>query len=142
MSITVDSLRKVHFVKGILGEGNPSIGDIRIDSRAVERGDIFAFWRGQNHDGARFIEEALQRGAVALLSDRPLTSPVPVVLVDDVRKALGPIAELIHGHPTRKLKVVGVTGTNGKTTTTWLIDDALRRLGWAPALMGTIEARG
>jgi UDP-N-acetylmuramoyl-L-alanyl-D-glutamate--2,6-diaminopimelate ligase len=117
---------------------------VRHDSRTVEPGDLFAAIPGARIDGARFADDALARGAAGFLAERPLRaeSGAPTLVVPDVRRALGPVAEAVYGNPTTYLRAVGVTGTNGKTTTTWLIDGALRRLGARPALVGTVLSRG
>jgi UDP-N-acetylmuramoyl-L-alanyl-D-glutamate--2,6-diaminopimelate ligase len=86
---------------------------------------------------------AIERGAVAVLTDREdLAASVPVAFVRDARAAFGAVAECIYGSPSHRMPVIGVTGTNGKTTTTWILDEALTQLGARPALLGTVESRG
>ncbi len=93
------------------------IGGLAWDSRRVRPGDLFFAIPGRQHDGHAFIEQAISRGAVAVVGERPLDGlPVPYVLVDDVRGALARAAAWFYGHPTRRLVSVGVTGTDGKTT--------------------------
>ena len=111
------------------------------DSRAVEDGFLFAAVPGASVDGARFAAGAVERGAAAVLCERELDLPVPQIIVRDARRGLAHAAQRVYGDPTRRLTLVGVTGTNGKTSTTWLVDAALRWLGADPALLGTISAR-
>jgi UDP-N-acetylmuramoyl-L-alanyl-D-glutamate--2,6-diaminopimelate ligase len=111
------------------------------DSRRVMPGDLFVARGGTRVSGADFAVDAVARGASAVLAE-PGTLPsslgVPLVEVGDARRALGKAAELVYGHPSRKLAVVGITGTNGKTTTSLLVEHALRVLGGRPARLGTL----
>jgi len=122
--------------------GDAEIRGVRHDSRAVEAGDLFVAIAGAQADGARFAESAVERGAVAVATERRLDLEVPQLIVADARRALGALAAAVYADPTKELAVVGLTGTNGKTTTAWLIDEALRALGQQPALLGTVESRG
>jgi len=114
------------------------IGDIEHDSRRVGPSALFACIPGENTDGHRHAEAAIAAGAVALLTQRPLDLGVPEIEVGSVRQAVGPAASLIHGHPSRKMDVVGITGTNGKTTTVRLLAGVLRRLGTSVHEIGTL----
>lgn len=120
--------------------GDVVVGDVRHDSRQVRRGDVFVARRGGRASGLSFIEDAIARGASALVLERgvPERFDVPVIEVEDVRLALALAAEAAHGHPTRRLSVVGLTGTNGKTTTAWLVQHALAGAGARPARLGTL----
>jgi UDP-N-acetylmuramoyl-L-alanyl-D-glutamate--2,6-diaminopimelate ligase len=120
------------------------VTDVRHDSRAVRAGDLFVARAGGSFDGARFAADAVARGAIAILADSSATLPdvrVPVVRVGDVRLALALASEAVHGHPTRELGVVGITGTNGKTTTAWLAAQAIDAAGGATARLGTLGYR-
>jgi UDP-N-acetylmuramoyl-L-alanyl-D-glutamate--2,6-diaminopimelate ligase len=122
-------------------QGDPGVADISaivLDSRAVVPGALFCCVPGQRVDGHRFAPEAVASGAVALLCERPLDLPVPQVVVTTVRPALGPLADAFHGHPSRRLLAVGVTGTNGKTTTTQLLAAIFEAQGWSTATIGTL----
>jgi UDP-N-acetylmuramoyl-L-alanyl-D-glutamate--2,6-diaminopimelate ligase len=113
------------------------------DSRSVVPGDLFVAIRGERVDGTRFAASAVERGAVAVLAESELEGvSVPQLVVDDARRALGPVAERVYGEPTKALSVVGITGTNGKTTTAWLVEAMLAAAGARPALMGTVATRG
>ncbi|HEX7095240.1 MAG TPA: UDP-N-acetylmuramoyl-L-alanyl-D-glutamate--2,6-diaminopimelate ligase [Acidimicrobiales bacterium] len=108
------------------------------DSRAVRPGSIFCCVRGANHDGHLFARAAVDAGAVALVCERPLGSGVPELVVPDTRYAMAHVAATFHGHPSRSMRVVGVTGTNGKTTTVHLLAAALQAAGMRTAVIGTL----
>ncbi len=121
--------------------GDAEVGDVRRDSRQVGRGDLFAALRGATFDGTAFVASAEARGAVAVLTGAELETSLPQLVVSDDRAALGPVAHALHDDPTARLAVVGITGTNGKTTAAWILDQGLRALGEAPALLGTVASR-
>jgi UDP-N-acetylmuramoyl-L-alanyl-D-glutamate--2,6-diaminopimelate ligase len=139
---TLRALSALPGVQRLVGDATVSVSGICSDSRRVERGDLFVALSGRNVDGARFIEQALARGAGAVLSDRQLELPVPLLVVDDARRRLGFFAQHVYRDPTRELRTVGVTGTNGKTTVTHLLERVLLQAGALPALLGTIVQRG
>ena len=119
-----------------------------LDSRAVRPGDLYAGLPGANVHGARFATQAQEAGAVALLTDPDGAQlavdagcTLPTVVVPDPRGVLGQVSAAIHAHPDRRLAMIGITGTNGKTTTTTLIHGALTALGRTAGLIGTIETR-
>jgi len=122
---------------------DPGIGGIAIDSRAVAPGDLFVALRGANADGHDYLAEAAALGAVALLVD---TAPraaglPPAIVVPDTRRALAPIALRFYGDPARELRLIGVTGTNGKTSTAFLVESILAAAGLSAGLIGTVEVR-
>jgi UDP-N-acetylmuramoyl-L-alanyl-D-glutamate--2,6-diaminopimelate ligase len=125
----------------VRGDASVRVSGVKHDSRDIERGDLFVAIVGEKHDAAAFVDQAVARGAVAIATDRDLPTRVPAILVDDARRALAPLAHRAYGDPTRALRVVGVTGTNGKTTTTHLVEEMLATLGATPALLGTIVFR-
>jgi UDP-N-acetylmuramoyl-L-alanyl-D-glutamate--2,6-diaminopimelate ligase len=110
------------------------------DNRLVEPGTLFFCVPGFTRDGHDFAPDAVQRGAVALIVERPLGLGVPEVVVDDVRAAMAPAAAAINGDPTAALRAVGITGTNGKTTTAFLVRDLLEAAGRRTGLLGTVTA--
>lgn len=121
------------------------ITGVSLDSRSVLPGDLYAALPGAITHGAAFVAKAQQSGAVAVLTDptgeeRANATGLPVLVVDKPRDVLGAVAARIYGEPTSELRLIGITGTNGKTTTCFLLDAVLRRLGQA-ALIGTIETR-
>ncbi len=123
---------------GALGVGTPAI-DLTHDSRSVEPGWGFACVRGAEHDAHRFASAAVAAGAGWLLVDHPVEDAVPQIVVPDVRAALAPVAAAVHGHPSRHLSVVGVTGTAGKTTVTHAIADVLEGCGHRCSVLGTLD---
>lgn len=125
----------------VVGDPATRVGGITHDSRRVRAGELFAAIPGFERDGHDFVAEAVRAGAVAALVEREGPWPVPAIVVPDVRQALGPIAHSIHGDPTRSLIVAGVTGTNGKTTTSFLIGAVLRAAYGATAILGTLGLR-
>ncbi|MEZ4390054.1 MAG: UDP-N-acetylmuramoyl-L-alanyl-D-glutamate--2,6-diaminopimelate ligase [Polyangiales bacterium] len=125
----------------VLGDPTTRVEDLRHDSREVRPGDLFAARRGQRDDGARFAHDALTRGAVAVLADRALDVSAPVLVVRDVERAMAFAASHVWGHPSWTVDVIGVTGTNGKTTASWLIEHALAATGARPGLLGTVSHR-
>jgi len=117
--------------------------DVTHDSRACVPGSIFVAIRGEKFDAHRFIPQAVERGAVAVISELPggIDSAPAWIQVSDARAALARSAATIHGHPSRRLKLVGITGTNGKTTTAHLIDSIIRASEGTSAMFGTITHR-
>ncbi|MCK8823678.1 UDP-N-acetylmuramoyl-L-alanyl-D-glutamate--2,6-diaminopimelate ligase [Fuchsiella alkaliacetigena] len=123
------------------GDLTVEITGIAYDSRKVEAGEIFVCIDGFTQDGHNYIEEAIENGAQALLVEREIEAPnwIPIIKTADNRLALAVVSAEFYDHPSRKLKVVGVTGTNGKTTTTYLVNSILREAGYKSGLVGTIE---
>lgn len=111
------------------------------DVRAVEEGSLFFCIPGMRADGHDFAAEAVQRGAVALVVERPLALDVPQLVVASARAAMAEAADIFFGEPTRELQLAGVTGTNGKTTTCFLVYEILAAAGRRPGLVGTVESR-
>ena len=117
------------------------ISGLACDSRAVRPGDLFLALPGAHTDGSRFIEEAARRGAVAVMHEKGIVLPRALagVCVDDARISMADVAAEFFGHPSEKIQVVGVTGTNGKTTTVFMIREILRAAGIPCGLIGTIH---
>ncbi|MGC1869426.1 MAG: UDP-N-acetylmuramoyl-L-alanyl-D-glutamate--2,6-diaminopimelate ligase [Acidobacteriaceae bacterium] len=126
---------------------NPRISDVVYDSRNVRPGSLFVAMHGGTTDGNRFVENALQQGAVALVTDSEPTwqkmraehPELAITLVEHGRRALAEISANFFSHPERSLRLSGATGTNGKTTTTYLLESMLRSAGRISILLGTIE---
>jgi UDP-N-acetylmuramoyl-L-alanyl-D-glutamate--2,6-diaminopimelate ligase len=118
-----------------------TVTDLAYDARRVEPGALFVCVPGLKADGHDFASEAVAKGAAALLVERPLELAVPQLVVADARAAMALGADAFFGHPTRELEVLGVTGTNGKTTTAFLLFSILAAAGRRPGLLGTIENR-
>ncbi len=129
------------FGPSLAGDGSIWLSGLKQDSRSLSPGELFAARAGRDTPASAFVAEALARGASAVLIDRAVelpALPVPVLRVSDVQRALGAAAEAVYGHPSRALPVIGITGTNGKTTTSYLLEQALGNLGCRPARLGTV----
>ena len=115
------------------------IDHITHDSRRVRAGSIFACVPGDRHDGHDFAQQAIEAGAVALLVERPVSVDAPQLHVASVRRFLGPVSSAVFGHPSRLMRMVGVTGTNGKTTTTHMVSHIAESVGLRPQIVGTLS---
>lgn len=119
---------------------SPEIDGLSYDSREIRPGDLFVAISGLKADGHDFVEQAAQKGAAAVLVERWLPElGLTQVLVPNSRYALGVVSGNFYGHPDRRLRVLGVTGTNGKTTTTYLVKSILEQAGYKVGLIGTIQ---
>jgi len=128
-------------LRDLLGEGPAvEIGGLAYDNRAVEPGTLFFCVPGFTRDGHEFAPDAVARGAAALVVARPLGLGVPEVVVQDVRAAMATAAARRYGDPTARLPVVGITGTNGKTTTAFLVRSLLEAAGRRCGLLGTVTS--
>src|SRR3954449_2960199 len=128
-------------VRELLGDGPAvEIGGLAYDNRAVEPGTLFFCVPGFTRDGHDFAPDAIERGAAALVVARPLGLGVPEVQVEDVRAAMAVAAARFYGDPTGRLPVVVVTGTNGKTTTAFLVRSLLEASGRQTGLLGTVTS--
>jgi UDP-N-acetylmuramoyl-L-alanyl-D-glutamate--2,6-diaminopimelate ligase len=124
----------------IVGDGSAEVKDLAYDSRKVEPGTLFFCVRGEKADGHEFGARAVEEGASALVVERELTElEVPQVVVPDSRAAMAPMAARFWDDPTAKLRVVGVTGTNGKTTTAFLVREILQAADVYCGLLGTVK---
>jgi UDP-N-acetylmuramoyl-L-alanyl-D-glutamate--2,6-diaminopimelate ligase len=125
------------------GDLNLEIGHIRFDSRAIQPGDVFVAVRGAAVDGHTFIATAIEKGAVAVVYSEGFvpTQPITTVRVADTAEVLGQMAANFYQHPSTEVKLVGVTGTNGKTTTVTLLWQLFTQLGFKCGLIGTVENR-
>ncbi|WP_281202704.1 UDP-N-acetylmuramoyl-L-alanyl-D-glutamate--2,6-diaminopimelate ligase [Cytobacillus kochii] len=109
------------------------------DSRKVKRGYLFIAISGFEKDGHKYIEEAIKNGAIAVIGEKRLSLTVPYITVRDSRKTLGILASIFYAHPSKKHRLIGITGTNGKTTTAYLIHHLLKEAGYSCGMIGTIE---
>lgn len=123
----------------VVGDAGTRVSDVVHDSREVGAGALFACLVGDTSDGHEFAREAVDAGAAALLVERELPLAVPQIVVPDARRVLGPIAAAFHGHPSHELTMVGITGTNGKTTTSHLLAAALGGAGRVVDVLGTLS---
>ncbi len=125
----------------VLRRAPVEIGELAYDIRAVGPGALFFCVPGSRADGHEFASEAVANGAVVLVVERPLELDVPQLVVPDARRAMAVVADEFFRHPSQELEIAGVTGTNGKTTTAFLLYSIFAAAGRRPGLLGTIESR-
>ena len=123
----------------LVGDPDAAVSTMTHDSRRVAPGTLYACVRGERHDGHEFAPAAVAAGATALLVERHIELDVPQLVVEDVRATMGPVAAAVYGHPSSALTIVGITGTNGKTTTAHLLASILRESGRATGVIGTLS---
>jgi UDP-N-acetylmuramoyl-L-alanyl-D-glutamate--2,6-diaminopimelate ligase len=125
------------------GKLDVDIRGISYDSRSVQKGDLFVAIKGEKADGARFIAQAIEKGAVAVASEQKLEpeSRVICLVVPEARRFLAEFSRIFYGDPSTKLRIAGITGTKGKTTTSYLMDSIFRHAGIRSCLAGTIEMK-
>ncbi len=114
---------------------------MRSDSRAIEPGDVYVAVRGLRADGHAFVAAAIERGAAAVVVEHPVDAAVPQVIVPDGAVALGVLVGRAIGDPAHAMTLIGITGTNGKTTTTFLVESILAAAGARPGVVGTVDYR-
>ena len=137
LALLIDALAPVE----VVGRAPVDVTDLAYDAREAGPSSLYFCIRGSRADGHDFAPEAVANGAVALVVERPLELPVPQLVVEDARRAMPLAADEFFGRPTEQLEVAGVTGTNGKTTTAFLLYAILAAAGRRPGLLGTIESR-
>ena len=130
-----------HAPRDVVGRAPHDLADLAYDTRAVTPGALFFCVRGASVDGHDLAPDAVAAGAASLVVERPVDVQVPQVVVDDSRAAMAVAADVFFEHPSHELDVVGITGTNGKTTTAHLLYAILAAAGRGPGLLGTVEAR-
>lgn len=139
-SPSLESLLSSTAVLSVMGKAEGPVSGLSYDSRTVESGNLFFALDGAHQNGGCFASDAAERGAIGIVTDQELPSlPIPVIRVPSARKAMGDIANAYYGFPSATLAVAGVTGTNGKTTTAWIIRHLCETVGRACGLIGTIE---
>ncbi|MCT4793987.1 UDP-N-acetylmuramoyl-L-alanyl-D-glutamate--2,6-diaminopimelate ligase [Exiguobacterium alkaliphilum] len=124
-----------------LSNSDINVTHVTTDSREVVPGTLFVAIKGYTVDGHDYAATAVERGAVAIVSERPLDVPVPNLVVRDSSRAVGLLASAFYGYPSEQMRMFGITGTNGKTTTTTILRDVLAELGHSTGLIGTVEVR-
>ncbi len=144
MTILVKDILQIAHGCTLQGDAHTSVTGITHDSRKVSPGSLFVALAGQTSDGHDYIPAAVEAGAAAILGEKPAPEDwtgIPYIHCPEARMLLGPVAALVYGSPTAELKVIGITGTNGKTTLTYLLESILREAGWHPGVVGTISYR-
>lgn len=140
--ITLDRLTRGIAGLRLVGDPEVRVDGISYDSRRVGKGHLFAAVPGTRVDGARYISQAIEAGARAVLTTSANGAiKVPAVIAPDVRLAMGQLAARIYGHPDHDIEVVCITGTNGKTTTSYLLEAILQKAGKRPGVIGTVNYR-
>ena len=126
--------------QAVAGPLDRQVESVAYDSRRVQKNSLFVALRGEKSDGHNFIDQAIERGATAIVSEGEQKNPrVTAVQVANSRTALADLASAFYQHPTRRLKMAAVTGTNGKTTTTFLIKHIAEKAGMRCGLIGTVR---
>jgi UDP-N-acetylmuramoyl-L-alanyl-D-glutamate--2,6-diaminopimelate ligase len=134
----VDAAGATGVAARISGDGSVTIGGMTLDSNRVRTGDLYCCIRGERADGHDYAAGAVVAGATALLVDHLLDVGATQLVVPDTRLAVGPLAATFWDHPSDRMAVVGITGTNGKTTTSYLLAAVLERAGWPTGVLGTL----
>ena len=135
-----DLIKHIHNAS-ITNNSNPTITSIEMDSRKVTPGCLFICIKGFTVDGHDFVAKAIDNGAVAILSEKELNVSVPVVKVNDTKRAMAILADTFYQQPSHKLHLIGVTGTNGKTTITHLIESVFQKHNVNTGMIGTINMK-
>ena len=133
-------LKSLHPIVPFKGEDS-EITSIENDNRKVQKGSLFICIKGYTVDGHDFAESAVENGAVAVLAERPVEIDVPVILVKDTTRSMAVLADVFYEQPTKKLHLIGITGTNGKTTTSHLIEKIFADAGKKTGIIGTMYTK-
>ncbi|MGG0717804.1 UDP-N-acetylmuramoyl-L-alanyl-D-glutamate--2,6-diaminopimelate ligase [Robertmurraya massiliosenegalensis] len=133
-------LKSLHFIN-CENVDNPEIDSIENDNRKVVKGSLFICIKGYTVDGHDYAESAVQQGAVAVLAEKPLSLAVPVIVVESTKRAMAVLSDAFYGQPSHKLHMIGITGTNGKTTTSHLIEKILSDANQQTGLIGTMYTK-
>lgn len=141
MKKLIDLLKEVSFVK-ICGNEKIKITDITADSRTVKKGSLFICLSGYHVDGHEYVKEAVKNGAIAIVAEKNISVPsnITIIYVESTRKAVESIAPAYFNYPSRHMRIIAVTGTNGKTTTTHIISHILKKANYKTGVIGTIHA--
>lgn len=136
-----DLAKALTFYKATASIDNIDVKGLEMDSRKVEKGFLFICIDGFTVDGHAFAADAEMRGAVAIIATKPVDVSIPVLMVEDSSRALALLANSFYGQPTRELNLIGVTGTNGKTTVTYLLEEIFNKHKHKTGLIGTIQMK-
>ncbi|WP_438351623.1 UDP-N-acetylmuramoyl-L-alanyl-D-glutamate--2,6-diaminopimelate ligase [Paenibacillus sp. FA6] len=137
----LNELASTLMIKRIIGNGDITLSGLQTDSQRVIAGDLFICLPGHTVDGHDYAVEAMTKGAVALVVERQLDIDLPQIIVKDCRYAMAVLSDSFFGSPSKQMKVIGITGTNGKTTTAYLIEKIMNDHGVKTGLIGTIQMR-
>ncbi|WP_068672478.1 UDP-N-acetylmuramoyl-L-alanyl-D-glutamate--2,6-diaminopimelate ligase [Oceanobacillus sp. Castelsardo] len=136
-----DLLTNIPFYQTETNISNIEITEIEMDSRKVRDGNLFVCISGFTVDGHEYVKEAVNNGAVAIIAEKEVTTSVPVIIVNDSARALSMLAVRFYNYPTTELSLIGVTGTNGKTTVTYLLEKIFNQDKKKTGLIGTIQMK-
>ena len=131
----------IPFYKSTLALDNIEINTIEMDSRMVNQGNLFVCINGFTVDGHEFAQQAVERGAVAIVAEREVEASVPIIIVPDTSRVLAMIATKFYHDPTSQFPLIGVTGTNGKTTVTYLLEAIFNQYQMKTGVIGTIHLK-
>jgi len=134
-------LSSIPFYETTAAIENIEIGTLEMDSRAATKGSLFVCISGFTVDGHQFVDEAVNNGAVAIIAEKPVQADVPVIIVSDTARTLSILAVKFYHDPTKDLPLIGVTGTNGKTTVTYLLETIFNHFEKKTAVIGTIQMK-
>lgn len=132
------ALLKAISYKEFSGSEDTEICGLCTDSQKIKAGELFFCYKGENFDSHDFVAEAEKAGASAIICERKLNCALPQIIVEDGRKAVAPAARAFYGYADKKLKIVGITGTNGKTTTTYMLESIFKSAGKSAGVIGTL----
>ncbi|WP_345238783.1 UDP-N-acetylmuramoyl-L-alanyl-D-glutamate--2,6-diaminopimelate ligase [Pontibacillus salipaludis] len=134
-------LQTLHVYQTTKDINNITVTGIEMDSRLVDPGHLFICINGFTVDGHEFAKQAEEKGAAAIVAERPLDVSVPVILVSDTSKAMAKLANLYYQNPTQQFRLIGITGTNGKTSTSYLVESIFKHQKQKTGLIGTIQMK-
>ena len=134
----ISELLKYLEYKSFYGDAETQITGLCADSEKISEGDLFFCYKGKDHDSHDFARDAEKRGAVALVCERKLDCPLPQIIVNSGRGSIATAARAFFGFADKKLKLIGVTGTNGKTTTTFMLESIFKTAGKSVGVIGTL----
>ncbi|WP_209125466.1 UDP-N-acetylmuramoyl-L-alanyl-D-glutamate--2,6-diaminopimelate ligase [Alkalihalobacillus sp. BA299] len=134
-------VKQLQYVKHSDEQTNPTITSIEMDSREVQVGSLFVCIKGFTVDGHDYVDQAIANGASAILAEHEMQASVPVIVVNDTKRAMAILSNHFYDYPTTKLSLIGITGTNGKTTVTHLIEKVLNDMGELTGLIGTMYTK-
>ncbi|MDA1475647.1 UDP-N-acetylmuramoyl-L-alanyl-D-glutamate--2,6-diaminopimelate ligase [Bacillus changyiensis] len=120
------------------GQEDPDITSIEMDSREVKTGSLFVCIKGYTVDGHKYARQAVDKGAVAILAEKQVDVDVPVIIVKHSKRALAVLSDAFYGQPTKQLRLIGITGTNGKTSTSHIAEEIFKHAGSRTGLIGTM----
>ncbi|WP_100404568.1 UDP-N-acetylmuramoyl-L-alanyl-D-glutamate--2,6-diaminopimelate ligase [Bacillus solitudinis] len=141
MKTLLELIEEIPFVPKKEEYRQVSVHKIEMDSRLVDKGTLFFCIKGYTVDGHEFVNQAVKQGAVAIVAERPLNVDVPVIVVRDTKRTMAKISSYFYGDPTTKMHLIGVTGTNGKTSVTHILEQIMQDANKKTGLIGTMYTK-